>query len=150
MVTPQGILSENPAILLYIAQLYPDKQLAPTDPFLLAQAQAFNMFIASTVHVAHAHRHRGYRWADDEAAQASMKAKVTDNMTRYAQMIEDHYFTGPYVMGDNYSLCDAYLALIVRWFGGDGVELDQFPKLKQHDAMMRARPSVQAVMPLYT
>lgn len=150
LVTPQGILTENPAILLYIAQSHPDKQLAPTNPFLLAQAQAFNMFIATTVHVAHAHRHRGYRWADDEAAQASMRAKVAENMTRYAQMIEDHYFIGPYVLGDRYSLCDPYLALIIRWFGGDGVELDHFPKLKQHDAMMRARPSVQAVMPFYT
>ena len=59
LVTPDGILTENPAILLYIAQTHPQAGLAPTEPFALARAQAFNMFPASTVHVAHAHKHRG-------------------------------------------------------------------------------------------
>ena len=95
LITPDGILTENPAILLYIAQTHPDSHLAPTDPFALAQAQSFNMFLASTVHVAHAHKHRGSRWADDPAAHAAMTAKVTSNMAMYAGMIEDHYFGVP-------------------------------------------------------
>ena len=41
LATPNGILTENHAILLYIAQMYPDKKLAPQDPFSLAEAQAF-------------------------------------------------------------------------------------------------------------
>lgn len=149
LVTPDGILTENPAILLYIAQTHPESRLAPTEPFALAKAQAFNMFLASTVHVAHAHRHRGARWADDPAARAAMTAKVTENMVTYAGMIEEHYFTGPYVLGERYSMCDPYLALITRWLGADGVALADFPKLQAHDALMRARPSMQAVLPLY-
>ena len=98
LATPNGILTENPAILLYIAQMYPDKKLAPQDPFALAEAQAFNMFLASTVHVAHAHKHRGSRWADDKDAQAHMTAKVASNMASYASLIESHYFKGPYVL----------------------------------------------------
>ena len=107
------------------------------------------MFLASTVHVAHSHKHRGARWADDPAAQAAMTAKVTENMAMYAAMIEEHYFTGPYVLGDDYSICDPYLALITRWLRADGVDLADFPKLQAHDALMRARPSMQAVMGLY-
>ena len=149
LVTPDGILTENPAILLYIAQTHPESRLAPTEPFALAKAQAFNMFLASTVHVAHAHKHRGARWADDPAARAAMTAKVTENMATYAGMIEEHYFTGPYVLGERYSMCDPYLALITRWLGADGVALADFPKLQAHDALMRARPSMQAVLPLY-
>ena len=149
LVTPDGILTENPAILLYIAQTHPASQLAPAEPFALAKAQAFNMFLASTVHVAHAHKHRGARWADDPAARAAMTAKVTENMATYAGMIEEHYFTGPYVLGARYSMCDPYLALITRWLGADGVALADFPKLQAHDALMRARPSMQAVLPLY-
>jgi glutathione S-transferase len=148
--TPQGVLTENPAILFYIAQCFPDKHLAPTDPFALAEAQAFNMYLASTVHVAHAHRHRGYRWSDDEAAQASMTAKVAENMTECAHIIETHYLKGPYVLGDRFSMCDAYLALITRWMGPDGVALDDFPRLKAHDMMMKERASVQAVRSLYS
>ena len=150
LVTPEGILTENPAILLYIAQTHPETKLAPSEPFALARAQSFNMFLASTVHVAHSHKHRGARWADDPAAQAAMTAKVTENMAMYAGMIEAHYFTGPWVLGENYSMCDAYLALITRWLGADGVDLADFPNLQAHDALMRTRPSMQAVMGLYS
>ena len=150
LVTPDGILTENPAILLYIAQTHPETKLAPSEPFALARAQSFNMFLASTVHVAHSHKHRGARWADDPAAQAAMTAKVTENMAMYAGMIEAHYFTGPWVLGENYSMCDAYLALITRWLGADGVDLADFPNLQAHDALMRTRPSIQAVMGLYS
>ena len=149
LVTPDGILTENPAILLYIAQTHPHARLAPTEPFALARAQAFNMFLASTVHVAHAHKHRGARWADDPAAHAAMTAKVTSNMAVYAGMIEKHYFKGPWVLGDSYSICDPYLALITRWLGDDSVRLADFPRLEAHDALMRKRPSMQAVLPLY-
>ena len=41
LLTPDGVLTENPAILLYIAQMYPEKQLAPKEPFALAKAQPF-------------------------------------------------------------------------------------------------------------
>ena len=150
LVTPDGILTENPAILLYIAQTHPETKLAPSEPFALARAQSFNMFLASTVHVAHSHKHRGARWADDPAAQAAMTAKVTENMAMYAGMIEAHYFTGPWVLGEDYSMCDAYLALITRWLGADGVDLADFPNLQAHDELMRTRPSMQAVMGLYS
>ena len=70
LVTDQGILTETPAILFYIAQIFPKANLAPlNDPFRLGQIQSFNSYLCSTVHVAHAHRIRGYRWSDDEAAQ---------------------------------------------------------------------------------
>ncbi len=69
LVTEQGVLTETPALLVYVAQRYPASKLAPIeDPFALAEVQAFNSYLCSTVHVAHAHRMRGYRWADDEAA----------------------------------------------------------------------------------
>ena len=63
LATEHGILTETPAILLFIAQTYPKSRLAPLDdPFALAQVQAFNSYLCSTVHVAHAHRMRGTRW----------------------------------------------------------------------------------------
>ena len=53
------------------------------------------------------------------------------------------------MLGDSYSICDPYLALITRWLGDDGVRLADFPRLAAHDALMRTRPSMQAVLPLY-
>ena len=149
LLTARGMLTETPAILLYIAQLYPDKNLAPNDAFLLAEAQAFNMFLASTVHVAHAHKHRGNRWVDNKEAEKAMTAKVLENMTECASMIETHYFKGPYVLGENYSICDPYLALIFRWLYLDGVKISAFPNLCEHNELMRDRVSTQKAMALY-
>jgi glutathione S-transferase len=61
LVTPRGILTETPAILAFIAQSFPAARLAPLDdPFAFAEVQAFNSYLCSTVHIAHAHRMRGY------------------------------------------------------------------------------------------
>ena len=147
--TPNGILTENPAILLYIAQTHPDKELAPSDPYLLAEAQAFNMYLASTVHVAHAHKHRGHRWVDDEEAQKAMTAKVAENMAECARMIETHFFKGPYVLGQTYSMCDPYLALIFRWLVADGVNVNNYKLLCGHNELMKTRGAFQKVSQLY-
>ena len=149
LVTEKGVLTETPAILVYLAQRFPEQDLAPSDPFEFAIAQAFNSYMASTVHVAHAHKHRGARWADDPAAHEAMRAKVKENMTEYAQMIESHYFKGPYVLGDKFSFCDPYIALVTRWFKDDEVDLDPFAKIRAHDALMRERPSMQRVLVLH-
>src|SRR5579862_2798044 len=63
--TPRGIVSETPAILAFIAQSFPEARLAPLDdPFAFAELQSFANYLCATVHVAHAHGRRGYRWAD--------------------------------------------------------------------------------------
>ena len=149
LITNKGILTETPAILLYIAQSYPHKNLAPNDAFLLAEAQAFNMFLASTVHVAHAHKHRGDRWVNSKEAEKAMTAKVLENMTECAKMIETHYFKGPFVLGKNYSICDPYLALIFRWLYLDGVEISSFKKLSEHNDLMKNMDSMKKAMAFY-
>ena len=149
LITEQGILTETPAILAFIAQIYPQHNMAPQSPFEFALAQAFNCYIASTVHVAHAHKHRGARWADDETACAHMQAKVNQNMTECAAVIETNYLREPWVLGDHYSMCDPYLALVTRWLSDDGVEVAQFPKITAHNHAMRARPSMQSVLRLH-
>jgi glutathione S-transferase len=147
LVTDRGIITENPAILLYIAQTNPSANLAPlNDPFALAQLQAFNGYLSSTVHVAHAHRPRGSRWADDDAALASMKKKVPQNMAECFDIIENSYFKGPWVMGADYSICDAYLFTIASWLEADGVDPKKFPKVLDHRNRMADRPAVKKVL----
>jgi glutathione S-transferase len=147
LVTDRGILTENPAILTWVAQSYPEAKLAPLDdPWAFAQAQAFNSYLCSTVHVAHAHRHRGYRWADTEAAFEDMRRKVPETVTASFQLIEDEMLTGPYVLGEAYSICDAYLFTLADWLEGDGVDPKQFAKVYEHRERVRARPAVSKVL----
>src|SRR5687768_5266554 len=81
LVTERGILTENPAILAYIAQTHPEKKLAPLDdPYAFGKIQAFNSYLCATVHVAHAHKLRGYRWADEQSSFDDMKKKVPETV----------------------------------------------------------------------
>jgi glutathione S-transferase len=150
LATEHGILTEIPALLLYVAQRFPEAALAPLDDiFALAQMQAFNSYLCSTVHVAHAHRVRGARWADDPAAIEAMKAKVPQNMTDCMLLIEKSMLQGPWVMGERYSVADMYLYTICGWLEGDGVDTSLLPGIMEHRARMRADALVQRVEALY-
>lgn len=147
LATDRGVITEAPAILTYIAQLYPAARLAPfDDAFTFAQVQAFNAYLCSWVHPAAAHRHRGYRWADDPAAIADMRRKAPENFAEAAQLIETEYLRGPWVMGDDYSICDPYLFTVAGWLPRDGVDMARFPKIAAHYGRMQARPAVSKVL----
>jgi glutathione S-transferase len=144
LVTPQGVLTETAALLAYVAQSFPAARLAPTDAHGFARMQEFHSYLASTVHVAHAHRPRASRWADEPEAQAAMQRKVARNMTECFHLIETHYLgDGPWVMGEQYTVADGYLFTIGTWLESDGVDIAQFPKVFAHSQRMLQRPAVQ-------
>ena len=147
LVTDRGVITETPAILAYIAQTHRGANLAPLDdPFAFAELQAFNSYLCSTVHVSHAHGARGGRWADDAGALEAMKAKVTQNMTDNFSIIEKRMFKGPWVMGETFSVGDAYLYTMANWLSRDGVDIARFPRVADHFKRMEARPAVAAVL----
>ena len=150
LVTEQGILTETPALLMYVAQLYPAARLAPLDdPFMLAKMQAFNSYLCSTVHINHAHGRRGARWADDASSHADMLRKVPQTMADCTALIERELLAGPWVLGARYSVADGYLYTIARWLKGDSVNVADYPKLAAHMAAMEARPAVQRMLAAY-
>jgi glutathione S-transferase len=145
--TERGILTETPAILGFIAQRFPAARLAPVDdPFAFGEVQAFNSYLCSTVHVAHAHGGRGYRWADDESSFADMKRKVPQTMRECFNLIETRMLRGPWVCGDAYTICDPYLFTISGWLARDQVDIAEFPKVKAHADAMNKRAAVQNVL----
>ena len=150
LVTERGVITETPAILLYLAQTHPQSGVAPLDdPFALAELQAVNSWFCSTVHVAHAHGTRGARWADDASALQAMKAKVAQNMTDCFDWIERELLRGPWVMGKDFSVADPYLFTLTIWLMQNGVELARFPRLADHCQRMLALPAVQKIAPLH-
>src|SRR5512138_252089 len=136
LVTDHGVLTETPAILAFIAQSFPKANLVPQDAFAFAQVQSINSYLCSTVHVAHAHKGRGARWATEETSFADMKRKVPDSMTACFALIERDILKGPWVMGEQYTICDPYLYTISGWLEGDGVDLGKLPKVAAHRKRM--------------
>ncbi|WP_421930974.1 glutathione S-transferase family protein [Phenylobacterium sp.] len=147
LATERGVLTEAPALLTYVAQTFPEANLAPLDdPFAMAQVQAFNTYLCSWVHPAAAHRHRGYRWADDPAAIADMRRKAPEVFADGMAVIEAEYLRGPWVMGEAYSICDPYLFTVAGWLPRDGIDMARFPRIAEHFARMGERPAVRKVL----
>jgi glutathione S-transferase len=147
LVTDRGVLTETPALLQFIAQSFPQAKLMPLDDaFQLARANEFNSYLCSTVHVAHAHRRRGYRWADDEAAFESMRKKVPQSVGDCFELIEREMLQGPWVLGERMSACDLYLFTIWQWLEADGVDPARFPKAFELGRRLLADPVVAKVL----
>ncbi|MGZ5115168.1 MAG: glutathione S-transferase family protein [Burkholderiales bacterium] len=147
LITDSGILTETPAILAYVAQVFPKAGLAPlTDPFAFARVQAFNSYLCSTAHVNHAHGGRGIRWADEPASLEDMKRKVPKNVGDSFALMESEMVEGPWVMGNAYTICDPYLFTVAGWLPRDRVDIARFPKIYDHHKRMAERPAVKKVL----
>ena len=144
MVTPRGILTETPGMLAFIAQSFPEARLAPlNDPFELAELQSFNSYLCSTLHVAHAHRMRGHRWADDPTSFADMQRNVPRAVGAGYDRMEAHMLKGPWVMGDTYTIADPYLFTLAQWLEDDGVDPTTIPRVIEHRSRMAERSNVK-------
>jgi glutathione S-transferase len=146
LVTDRGILTETPAMLVYVAQSFPRAALAPIDdPFLFAEIQSFNSWLCSHLHVAHAHRMRGYRWVDPEDAHsiAAMQRKVPQSVGDAFALVEREMLRGPWVMGERYTICDPYLFTLAQWLEADGVDPAAIPRVIDHRRRMAERATVK-------
>jgi glutathione S-transferase len=146
LIVEEGIITETPAILTYLAQMAPKSSLAlPEDPFEFAQIQSFNAYLCSTVLVAHAHKMRGSRWVEDEASLKAMTQNVPKTVALCFDMIEKQMLKGPWVHGSGFTISDPYLYRISSWAESDGVDINNYPKIKAHREAMAQRDSVRTV-----
>ena len=146
LVLPEGtVLTETGALLEYIAAVVPAAGLVPEDARDAAHMRAVMYYLASTMHVAHAHKMRGSRWADRPESHADMTAKVPQTMAACATYVEAECLRGDYVCGAQFTIADAYLFVVCNWLAGDGVALAAFPKIAAFMARMELRDSVKAM-----
>lgn len=140
--TDRGVLTQNLVIMSYVAQEHPAANLVPQDDaFEFGRMQAFNGYLASSVHPALGRVLFGAGLegvARDEAvAVASTKMRL----------IEDKLLSGPWVFGDHYTVADGYLTVFTRWArAAKMLDPATFPKLNAHLDRMQARPAVGRVL----
>jgi glutathione S-transferase len=142
LITDRGILTETPAMLVFVAQSSGRPDLAlMDDPFAFAGIQAFNSYLCSSLHINHAHRMRGARWVDanDAAAIAAMQRHVPISVSANYDLIERDMLKGPWVMGERYTICDPYLFTLAQWLEADGVDPKRVPKVIEHRRRMSER-----------
>jgi len=149
LATERGVLTENPAILGYIARRFLQAGLADlNDPYAFADMQAFQIFIATTIHITFRQISRPDYYADGAAAAAALRAKVPQRANEHFAVIEEKLKDGrPWVHGDRYTLSDPYLFVFANYLKlGDRGDAALFPSIREHGARVRVRPAVQRAL----
>jgi glutathione S-transferase len=147
---PDGVLlTEASAILGYIADLVPGKELLPAHGSLeRARAREWMGFLASSVHPAIRSVFRPEKYAVSEAAQAEVRARGLESLAGYYADIEGHMTGKDYALGERFSVVDAYLVVFHAW-AQRPLARPAVPPMPAFDAVMarvRARPAVARIL----
>lgn len=142
------VLTENPAILRFIAKRYPAANLLPEDPLEEARCNEWLAWLASTIHIAFAHARRPERYASDPKAVEDVTAKGVETCREQWRVVDEKIGKGPWALGERFSVVDPYLMVFWTWgrtptLGFDMVK--DFSNWTAHARRMAERPSTQRV-----
>jgi len=143
--TGHGVLTENAAVLTYIARTHPEAKLMPEDPDGMAKCLSLMCWFATSVHVAFAHFARPERYCSDEAALPGIKAKGKADYFDYMKKI-DGLLAGRDCLLDHYSVADAYGVVFYAWGRRAGLPMDELKNFTAHKNRMIARPAVKRAL----
>jgi glutathione S-transferase len=133
-------LTENAAVLQYIADLRPERGLAPppghTDRYRL---QEWLSFVGNEIHKAFLFP---TFWYKDDAAKAAARERIGKSVTIAA----DHLAQRQYLISDRFTVADGYLAWSLLLLGRGGVDVAGWPSLVEFLARIQARPQVKAAI----
>jgi glutathione S-transferase len=135
-----SILTEGAAVLQYIADRKPDSGLAPVAGTMARyRLQEWLTFISSELH-------KSFSPFFNKDATDDVKANARNLLTKRLAYVETQLADKPYLLGDHFTVADAYLFVVAGWSGHVGFDLSPFPKLMEYLARIAARPAVQAAM----
>ena len=140
------VITENTAILTYIAKRFPEKKLLPDDPLKQAQCISTMAWLSNTVHPSFTHFFKPDKYAAGEAAQADVKETGKKTFFENLQEVDGLLAGKQWIMGDQFTVADAYALVFYGW----GVRAELPVKdLKNYTAWkdrMLARPAVRKVL----
>jgi glutathione S-transferase len=131
-----SLLSENPAILQYIAGRYPQAKLAPTDDIGRARLQQWLCFIATELHLGL------FCQLFDQTAPAGTRTHTLAKSESRLQYLNDHVDGREFLL-DHFTVADAYLCTALNWAVPTRVDLGRFPAIKSYQRRQRMRPSIE-------
>jgi glutathione S-transferase len=130
-----SLLSENAAILQYIANRFPESNLAPTDELARARLQQWLSFIGTELH------QRLFCVLLDEAAPEGTRTHTLMKCESRLAYLNDHLSDREFLL-DHFTVADAYLYAVLNWSVGARVSLSRYPAIKEYHRRLRIRPSV--------
>lgn len=143
LITDDGeIITENPAVLQYLADQSPDAGLAPPNGTLeRTRLQEALNFVSSELHKSFGPFFSGKELDDEE------RKKAEAGVGRRAAHIEQRLGDGrAFLLGDTFTVADAYAFVVLNWAGFVGVSLAAHPKTQAYVTRIGARPATIKAM----
>lgn len=136
VIGPGEILTEGPAIVQYIADLVPGRRLAPPHgTFARYHLQSWLSFISAELHKQFAPLIRpGYT----QAEQAKARVRIGERLGYLQRVLVDR----GYLMGEQFTVADAYLFVMLMWCGNHGIDLQRYPNVDDYEDRVARRPAV--------
>ena len=132
------ILTEGPAILQYLADLKPERGLAPrADSWERVRLQEWLNFITSEIHA-------GSAPLFNRALPEEVKTIFREKLFRRFDFLQETLSTSAYLTGASFSVADAYLFTVLGWARFFAIELSPWLALLEYREKISARPAVQA------
>jgi glutathione S-transferase len=144
--TEHGVLTENVAILTYIARSFPHAKLLPEEPIDMARCIEHMAYLSNTVHPAFTHIVRPGRFATDESARENVKATGRENAWKLLKELDGLLDGQQWVLGSRYSVVDPYTLVIYGWGKHNRMPVEQLGNYTAFKDRMLQRPSVRTVL----
>jgi glutathione S-transferase len=133
---PTGeVLTENAAVLQWLAETWPQAGLLPADPTARAQVRQWLGFVGTELHKA------VFVPMLDPRAAADVKAYARDNAALRLGVLDAHLRTHEHLAGD-YGIADIYLTVVLNWAPFAGVDLAAWPAVQAYQRRIGQRPAV--------
>ena len=133
-------LREGPAIVQYIADQVPDKQLAPANGTLARyRLQEWLTFIGTELH-------KGFSPLFNPATPEEYKPMVRERLLQRLQWVDGQLAGKQYLMGDQFTVADGYLFTVTNWTQPTKLDISGLANLAAYRERVGARPAVQAAM----
>jgi glutathione S-transferase len=135
-------LREGPAIVQYLADQAPQKNLAPASGTLQRyRLQEWLTFIGTEIH-------RSFTPLFQPAMPEEAKKLYRERLANRLQFVNGELADKDYLMGDHFTVADAYLYTVTRWAKPMAIDTSAWPRLMAHHARVDARPAVQEALKL--
>ncbi len=134
------LLTEGPAIVQYLADLVPEKRLAPPAGTMeRVRLQDWLNFIATELH-------KGFSPLYNPRAPEEWKSVARELLAKRIALVAERLTGRDYLMGDAFTVADAYLFTVLNWAAFAKVDLSPWPVLGAYQARVAARPAVRAAL----
>ncbi|MES1182802.1 MAG: glutathione S-transferase N-terminal domain-containing protein [Myxococcales bacterium] len=145
-IAPDVVLTETPALLAYVAALAPGLRLLPEGGLARARADEWMSLLASAVHVTFISFFRPDRYTADDAARAALKIDGKQRFFDLLRYVDNRLPERGFVLGDAYSLVDAYLTVFFLWARRFELPVQELPRYGRLVAAVLPRPAVRRAL----